>query len=115
MRTRYLLLSTVLSWGLLWGCGDGVSGIGYKRQNNVIAPTCGDGTVNSGEVCDDGNREDGDGCSADCLSTEVCGNGITDPGEECDGESYCESCVDTRITEADEEQDPISDFHEGRA
>jgi len=115
MRTRYLLLSTVLSWGLLWGCGDGVSGIGYKRQNNVIAPTCGDGTVNSGEVCDDGNREDGDGCSADCLSTEVCGNGITDPGEECDGESYCESCVDTRITEADEDQDTISDFHEGRA
>ena len=30
--------------------------------------------------------EDGDGCSADCLSREVCGNGIHDvaAGEECD-------------------------------
>ncbi|PKN26136.1 MAG: hypothetical protein CVU65_06635 [Deltaproteobacteria bacterium HGW-Deltaproteobacteria-22] len=114
MRTRFLLLTTVLSWLLLSGCGDGISGIGYKRTNNVIGPQCGDGNINVGEVCDDGNNVGGDGCSANCLSTEVCGNAITDPGEECDGESYCENCVDTRVTDADEDQDTISDFHEGR-
>jgi len=29
-------------------------------------PGCGDGTVDTGEVCDDGNVLDGDTCSADC-------------------------------------------------
>jgi cysteine-rich repeat protein len=28
--------------------------------------SCGDGTLNAGEVCDDGNSASGDGCSADC-------------------------------------------------
>src|SRR5262249_46272119 len=40
----------------------------------------------SAEMCDDGNVNAGDGCSADCRSTETCGNGIVDPiaGEVCD-------------------------------
>lgn len=33
-------------------------------------PTCGDGFVDAGEVCDDGNRGGGDGCSTDCSSVE---------------------------------------------
>ena len=42
--------------------------------------------IDAGEVCDDGNVEDGDGCSADCGSEELCGNGIVDVvlGEQCD-------------------------------
>jgi cysteine-rich repeat protein len=40
--------------------------------------TCGDAHLDPGEVCDDGNTLDGDGCSRDCLSDETCGNGITD-------------------------------------
>jgi cysteine-rich repeat protein len=35
------------------------------------------------EACDDGNRDDGDGCSADC-NLERCGNGFVDPEEACD-------------------------------
>jgi len=47
---------------------------------------CGNGTIDAPEVCDDRNRLHGDGCSADCLSTEVCGNGVIDAvkGEACD-------------------------------
>jgi len=47
---------------------------------------CGDGVRQRDEVCDDGNTEDGDGCSADCLSDETCGNGYLDTpvGELCD-------------------------------
>jgi cysteine-rich repeat protein len=47
---------------------------------------CGDGLKADGEVCDDGNILDGDGCSADCRSDETCGNGVTDAaaGEHCD-------------------------------
>ncbi len=47
---------------------------------------CGDGVVDRGEVCDDGNTVGGDGCSADCRSDETCGNDIVDliVGEQCD-------------------------------
>jgi fibro-slime domain-containing protein len=63
---------------------------------------CGDGVVQPGEACDDGNTLSGDGCSADCQTVEsgytcppkggactkaplyVCGNGILDPTEQCD-------------------------------
>ena len=37
---------------------------------------CGNYFVTPGEVCDDGNTTNGDGCSADCKSTETCPNGI---------------------------------------
>lgn len=45
--------------------------------------TCGDGVLDPGELCDDGNRINGDGCESDC-SVSSCGNGILDDGEECD-------------------------------
>src|SRR4029079_16282591 len=47
---------------------------------------CGNGVIRAPEVCDDGNRLHGDGCSADCLSNETCGNGVIDSvkGEACD-------------------------------
>jgi cysteine-rich repeat protein len=57
-------------------CGDGVPGC----AENV----CGDGVLDTtDEVCDDGDNQSGDGCSADCQSTEECGNGVLDPGEVC--------------------------------
>jgi cysteine-rich repeat protein len=40
--------------------------------------TCGDSRMDMGEVCDDGNNLDGDGCSLDCRSDESCGNGKVD-------------------------------------
>jgi cysteine-rich repeat protein len=48
--------------------------------------TCGDAHKDPGEICDDGNTVDGDGCSHDCLSDESCGNGTKDEaaGEVCD-------------------------------
>ena len=45
---------------------------------------CGNGVMEIDEACDDGNKVGGDGCSADCKSTEVCGNGKKDFGEACD-------------------------------
>lgn len=49
-----------------------------------IIATCGNFLRETGESCDDGNREDGDGCSATCTSAPVCGNNIEEEGEECD-------------------------------
>lgn len=56
---------------------------------------CGDGVVSGGEECDDGNVQNGDGCSAICLNEGsqaagvTCGDGIVSGlpgsgGEECD-------------------------------
>ncbi len=80
-----------------------------------VAPTgCGDGVLGSDEYCDDGNRFDGDGCSASCLSIEpgflcstpgrpclpyaTCGDGMVAPSEQCDdqnlqsGDGCSENC-----------------------
>ena len=46
---------------------------------------CGNGIVETGEECDDGNTADGDGCSTTCEA-EFCGDGViqTGLGEQCD-------------------------------
>ena len=72
---KFLLLFSCLGLFLAVACGD-----------DAPAPECGDGTVDTAELCDDGNTTDGDGCSADCASDETCGNGTVDgvTGETCD-------------------------------
>lgn len=45
--------------------------------------TCGNGRLDIGEECDDGNAIPGDGCTDRCTVAE-CGNGILERGEECD-------------------------------
>ncbi len=61
---------------------------------------CGDGFIDPGEACDDGNKSGGDGCSLDCMaieanfacptpgmlcvSTMVCGDGFVTGTEQCD-------------------------------
>lgn len=63
------------------------------------ASECGNGTVEPGEQCDDGNTVDGDGCSAQCqheTTAEQCANGIDDD------EDGLLDCADPDCT-----QDPV--------
>lgn len=65
--------------------------------------TAGNGVLDPGEVCDDGNLIGGDGCSPDGSSEESCGNGIVDPGEGCDDgntvpEDGCSDVCQTETT-----------------
>ena len=57
---------------------------------------CGDGVLDDGEACDDGNTDALDGCSSDCLSDETCGNGVVDPTEQCDdgNNTLADDCPD---------------------
>lgn len=52
----------------------------------ISVPVCGDSTVDTAELCDDGNLVAGDGCRADCRGVEICGDGWVDSivGEQCD-------------------------------
>lgn len=65
---------------------------------------CGDGIINAGEVCDDGNVADGDCCAADCSTSEpdattcddgnACTTGDQCAAGDCRGGStmYCAPC-----------------------
>ena len=46
-----------------------------------VEPVCGDGQVDPGEFCDDGNDINDDDCRNDCTA---CGDGVINGGEECD-------------------------------
>jgi cysteine-rich repeat protein/parallel beta-helix repeat protein len=56
----------------------------WKAQR--CEPVCGDGIQLGDEQCDDGNRENGDGCSSQCRSesTNICGDGFKSGDEQCD-------------------------------
>ena len=62
---------------------------------------CGNGVLNPGEACDDGNRIDHDGCSSECGVEGFCGNSAVEPGEECDDGNYTDGdgCTSECLTE----------------
>lgn len=66
-------------------CGDGICNNGETASGcvNDCPATCGNWTTEGSEACDDGNTNDGDGCSAACA-TESCGDGTQQANEECD-------------------------------
>jgi len=64
--------------------GSGPTDVIAQLDSGCVTNRCGNGDVDPGEVCDDYNNVNGDGCSADCLSDESCGNNIVDLGEVCD-------------------------------
>lgn len=89
-------------------CDDGVGGTcGYTTTNwfNIACTqvgACGDGVVDPGEACDDGNTDGTDGCT-DICQLNVCGDGQlyvgqeqcdqgTDNGQGCDS-AYGSSCT----------------------
>lgn len=55
---------------------------------------CGNGRLDAGEICDDGNRVDEDACTAVCRPAR-CGDGAIQAGvEQCDGTNIPISCTD---------------------
>ena len=82
--------------------GDGDGAYVNNDPNFTLPPTpnCGDGVLDDDEVCDDGNRENQDGCYGNCRGIDlgyicatpgalcipfaVCGDGVTAFPEQCD-------------------------------
>ncbi len=76
--------------GVVWRgrelCDPGTEPVdaGASCTADCTVPTCGDGVREGVEVCDDGNRDDGDACSNRCLPA-LCGDGLLQRGvEACD-------------------------------
>jgi cysteine-rich repeat protein len=76
-------------------------GHGVCRNDVCVTEGCGDGTVEPGEACDDGNTTSGDGCRADCQKIEMCGDGMLDDGEACDdgNTNPADGCDGCKLTE----------------
>ena len=76
--------------GQLDAYNSGTIGPGHcGNQPPPPPPVCGNGILEPGEQCDDGNLVNGDGCSSTCTietppPPPVCGNGIVEAGEQCD-------------------------------
>ncbi len=65
---------------------------------------CGNGVLDAGETCEDGNTVDNDGCSATCQdedNTVTCGNSILEIGETCDdgNANIGDGCSDVCLVE----------------
>jgi len=67
---------------------DSFNNMGECEPDPETEPVCGNGIVEEGEQCDDGNTSDADACHSDCSlcpgTTPGCGNGVLEQGEECD-------------------------------
>jgi cysteine-rich repeat protein len=65
----------------------------FHRLVAALAPPCGDGIVQDGEDCDDGNTSDGDCCSATCQYETLgsaCEDGrVCTNDDQCDGAGAC--------------------------
>lgn len=90
---------------------------GVSTTITCVAPplTCGNGTFEDGETCDDGNIVSGDGCSALCATESgytctgapsvcaknpVCGNSVKEGAEECDDGNTVntDACNECKLT-----------------
>ncbi|MEM7138036.1 MAG: hypothetical protein AAF500_15755 [Myxococcota bacterium] len=76
----------------------------YDSSTCVTSDDCGNGTVDSGEVCDDGVNDGGEGECLGCQMVQNCGDGTAEGTEACDdgasngtGEGQClDDCSGTQ-------------------
>jgi cysteine-rich repeat protein len=52
-------------------------------DGTCVTPSCGNGILEAGEACDDGNDDNSDICLDTCVAAS-CGDGFVGPGEGCD-------------------------------
>ena len=108
-------------------CGDGICQM-YDEDSISCAqdgctPVCGNGVMEVGEDCDDGNLENSDACLNSCKNAK-CGDGVVQQGaEQCDdgNQNNADGCtnqcvvgeiipLDPKVMQCGDWQRPIADF-----
>jgi len=84
-------------------CDDSCAEYNCDRKSSCREPECGDGVMEGPEECDDGNTDNGDGCSSTChvepgykcykdkqksICRSFCGDGMKSSDEECDDGNF---------------------------
>ena len=122
-KVSLLILSAALWVGCLQSTDDFYAA--NPELDRRRASVCGDGIVQEGEGCDDGNLDNEDGCSENCTAEARCGDGRLDAGEQCDdgnldnGDGCSENCTvearcgDGRIDAGEECDDGNLDNEDG--
>ena len=107
---RALILGAVTGGGIACFGGEGAQGLVCDRDDDCGPALrcvdgrceggrerdalCGNGLLEPGEDCDDGNLDDGDVCTSVCTSPR-CGDGFVSAGELCDDGNGCSSTCDS--------------------
>ncbi len=64
--------------------------VGGAARASDRDPVCGNGVVERGEECDDGNLRSHDGCDAEChIEHILCRRGPAEPDDMCDDGEDC--------------------------
>ena len=87
-----------------WFCGVVEGDLFTQGESYCVLepkPFCGNGELERGEECDDGNYEEGDGCSPECLTEVGCGNGQLDLNIDENGLLWEEECDDDNVEDGD--------------
>lgn len=85
-------------------------------------PICGDGKVDDGEECDDGNKTVGDSCDSSCKKEtlprgQVCGDGKVEGTETCDdrntnsGDGCSATCQPDTVAPAAAAAPAVAEYH----
>lgn len=112
------LLCILLCIAAQFGCSDDTDSNDTDDicQEDCTSPSCGDGVVDEGEACDDGNSDDGDGCRNNCT-VPACGDGVLDNDEACDDGNLVDddACRNTCVLPlcGDGVLDPLEECDEG--
>ena len=104
-KQAWLWAACLIGTCCIAGCSDDSDSKGGEEKPPVGGEEsryCGNGALDTGESCDDGNTQNGDGCSSTCTieagwvcpnnkceqkepePVDVCGNGKVETGEACD-------------------------------
>jgi len=107
--------------GLFFGDASGCSKTCTKEptcrdsagKNQACAVTCGNGAVEMGEACDDGNNDAGDGCSPTCTLEAgfMCGNVAQDDAVDCTQPGNTGKCLQLPVIYRDFKNESVSGGH----
>lgn len=87
-------------------CGSGSTTECTGGAPSCCGPVCGNGFVEPGEECDDGNVVDGDACSSTCIGEGLCtGDGLTGCVDDADCAGSGGTCCGNAILTSPEECD----------